>query len=297
MKELTAGKFRSKDWYWAVLFLLPSAVGLGVFVVYPLVSSLYISLTDWGLLGDMNFVGLENYIRAFSDSTALDVFKNTIVFTIATVPILLALPLLLAMALNQKMHLTRFYRAVYFLPTISSMVAMSLIWQWMFNRDFGLVNYILSFFGIQGPNWLTHRNYALVAIIIVSIWKSTGYNMMLFLAGLQAIPSVYYEAADLDGCSGFKRLRMITLPLLKPTMLFVAVTTINSSLQVFDQVMVITGGGPGRSSSVLVHYIYQSAFQYYEMGYGCALGWLLALFIFALTMMQFAVNKEDYSIE
>lgn len=297
MRELTARRLGNKDWYWAVLFLLPSAVGMGIFIVYPLVSSLYISLTDWGLLGDMNFIGFDNYIRAFTDATTQKVFSNTVVFTLATVPVLLVLPLLLAIALNQKLRLTRFYRAVYFLPTISSMVAMSLIWQWMFNRDFGLVNYILSFFGIQGPNWLTHPTYALVAIIIVSIWKSTGYNMMLFLAGLQTIPRVYYEAADLDGCSGIRRLLMITLPLLKPTMLFVAVTTINSSLQVFDQVMVITGGGPGRSSSVLVHYIYQCAFQYYEMGYGCALGWLLALFIFLLTMAQFAINNDEYSIE
>ncbi|MCE5344042.1 MAG: sugar ABC transporter permease [Eubacteriales bacterium] len=288
---------RNKDWFWAVLFLLPSIVGLAVFTLYPLISSAYISLTDWGLLGDMNFVGFDNYIHAFKDATALTVFSNTILFTVVTVPVLLALPLLLAMALNRKMPMTRFFRATYFLPTISSMVAMSLIWQWMYNRDFGLVNYILSFAGIQGPNWLTSPFYALVAIMIVSVWKSLGYNMMLFLAGLQAIPRVYYEAADLDGCTGLRRLFRITLPLLRPTTLFITVMSIINSLQVFDQVMVITGGGPSRSSSVLVHYIYQCAFQYYEMGYGCALGWVLAIFIFLLTMTQFALNKEEYSIE
>lgn len=296
-KEFTMTHIKNRDWYWAVFFLFPSILGLGVFVLYPLISSLHISLTDWGLLGDMNFVGFDNYIRAFKDRTTLTVFKNTLVFTVVTVPVLLVLPLMLAMALNRKLPFTRFFRATYFLPTISSMVAMSLIWQWMYNKDFGLVNYLLSFFGINGPNWLTSPVYSLVAIMIVSVWKGLGYNMMLFLSGLQAIPRVYYEAADLDGCLGLRRLFQITLPLLRPTTLFITVMSIINSLQVFDQVMVITGGGPSRCSSVLVHYIYQCAFQYYEMGYGCALGWLLAIFIFLLTLAQFAVGNEEYSIE
>ena len=286
-----------KDWLWAAVFLAPSIIGMAVFTVYPLFSSLYCSFTDWSLLDDMKFIGLENYIRAFTDPTALTVFKNTIIFTLGTVPVLLVVPLLLAIALNQKLHVTRFFRAAYFLPTISSMVAMSLVWQWMLNTDFGLVNYILGFFGIKPINWLTTKKWSMVGIMIVSIWKGLGYNMMLFLAGLQSVPRVYYEAADLDGCTGFRRLWNITVPLLSPTTLFVGVMTIINSFQAFDQVMVITGGGPARSTSVLVHYLYQNAFDYYDMGYACALGWLLTIFVFLLTRLQFVVSSNDYSIE
>lgn len=287
----------NKDWFWALLFLLPSILGMAVFTVYPLISSFYISFTNWGLLGDMKFIGIANYVKAFSDKTTLTVFWNTVVFTFGTVPILLVLPLLLAIALNHKLRATRIFRAVYFLPTISSMVAMSLVWQWMLNTDFGIVNYILGFFGVSPVNWLTSANYSMLGIIIVSIWKGMGYNMMLFLAGIQGIPEVYYEAAELDGCSKVRQLWNITVPLLKPTTLFIAVISIINSFQAFDQVMVITGGGPARSTSVLVHYLYQCAFDYYDMGYACALGWLLTVFVFLLTRLQFAVNNSDYSIE
>jgi multiple sugar transport system permease protein len=290
-------RVRNRDWFWAIWFLLPSFLGLAVFMLYPMAKSLYYSFTDYGLLRRVNYVGFDNYVRAFSDSTALKVLRNTLVFTLSTVPTLLVVPLLLAMALNGKMRSIRFFRGIYFLPTISSMVAMSMVWQWMFNKDFGLVNYILGWFGINGPNWLSSPTYALVAIIIVSIWKSVGYNMMLFLAGLQSIPDVYYEAADIDGCVGVQRLLRITLPLLSPTILFVTVMTIINSLQVFDQVVVITGGGPSRSSSVLVHYIYQCAFKFYQMGYGSALAWILTIFIFGITFLQFISNRVDYSLE
>ncbi len=287
----------NRDWFWATIFLSFSIVGLSIFFIYPIISSFTISLTDWGLLGDMKFIGFDNYIHAFEDKTAIKVFGNTILFTAVTVPVLLVIPLLLAIAMDQKVRGIRFFRAAYFLPTISSMVAMSMVWQWMFNRDFGLVNYVLGFVGIDGPNWLSNPKYALWGIIIVSIWRGAGYNMMLFLAGLQNIPDVYYEAAEIDGCSPIRQFFKITIPLLRPTTLFITVISIINSLQVFDQVVVITGGGPARSSSVLVHYIYQCAFKYYQMGYGSALGWLLTIFVFLLTLMQFVFNREDYSIE
>ena len=290
-------KLLYRDWPWAIVFLAPSIVGMAVFTVYPLIASFYISFTDWTLMSSMKWIGFDNYIRAFTDPTALTVFGNTVVFTLGTVPILLVLPLFLALALNRNLKGTRFFRAAYFLPTISSMVAMALVWQWMLNKDFGILNYLLGFLGIPPINWLTSKTWSMVGIIIVSVWKGTGYNMMLFLAGLQAIPSVYYEAADLDGCSALRRLWKITVPLLKPTTLFVGVMSIINSFQAFDQVMVITGGGPARSTSVLVHYLYQNAFDYYDMGYACALGWLLTILVFALTRLQFFANRSDYSIE
>lgn len=285
----------NKDALWALLFLGPSIVGLCIFAVYPILESLHLSFCQWGLFDDKVFIGLSNYKEFFQDATALKVFKNTIVFTVIAVPLQLILSFFLAVALNQSNM--RFFRAAYFLPTLASMVSISIVWQWLFNTDFGIVNYIINIFGGPGINWLTDTKYSLWTIIIVSVWKGTGYNMMIFLAGLQAIPSVYYDAAQIDGCTGLRRLWKITWPLLKPSTLFASVTTIINSMQVFEQSMIITGGGPARSSSVIVQYLYENAFDYYNMGYACALGWILAIFIFILSALNFAGNKDDYSIE
>lgn len=280
------------EWKWPVIFLAPAMVGFIVFVLYPLVASAYISLTDWDLLGPLKWIGLDNYARIFEDPTAIKVFWNTVIFTVVTVPVLLALPLLLAIALNQKIRGIRFFRAAFFLPVISSMVAMSMVWQWMYNTDFGLINWGLSLVGIDGPNWLTSEDWALTAVMITSIWKNIGFNMMLFLAGLQGISPSYYEAAELDGANWWQRLWHITVPALNSTTLFVTVMTIINSFQVFDQVVVMTGGGPNRSSSVLVHYLYQTGFQFYDMGYASALGWSLTVFVLLLTLVQFRVSRR-----
>ena len=263
-----------------------------VFILYPLVASFGLTFTDWDLNSPLNWVGLDNIARMLSDPTAAKVFRNTIYFTAVTVPILIALPLALAVAMNQRIRGMRFFRAAYFLPVISSMVAVSMVWQWMYNTDFGLVNYGLSFLGITGPSWLSTQEWAMPAVMLTSIWKNIGFNMMLFLAGLQGIPTLYYEAAELDGANWLSRFRYITFPLLAPTTLFVTVITIINSLQVFDQVVVMTGGGPSRSSSVLVHYIYQNGFKFYQMGYASALGWGLTIFILGLTLIQFRISKR-----
>lgn len=283
---------RKGSGWWPWLFLGPTLVGFGLFFVYPLVASLGISFTSWDLLGPLEWIGLDNYVRMFGDPTAVTVFINTVVFTLVTVPILLILPLLLAIALNQRIRGVRFFRAAFFLPVISSMVAMSMVWQWLYNADFGLINWALGLVGIDGPNWLTSPQWSLIAVMITSIWKNIGFNMMLFLAGLQGIPESYYEAAELDGAGWFRRLWSITIPSLSATTLFVTVISIINSFQVFDQVMVMTGGGPGRSSSVLVHYLYQNGFQFYDMGYASSLGWGLTVFILLLTLIQFRVSRR-----
>lgn len=288
----------NKDALWAILFLGPAVIGLCVFTVYPLVDSLWISFNTWGLFDDMTFVGFKNYADFFQDSIGRKVFINTVVFTLIAVPVQLVMAFFLAIALNQKIRGIRFFRGAYFLPAIASMVSISIVWQWLFNTDFGIVNYIIQMFGGKGLSWLTDTRLSLWTIIIVSCWKGLGYNMVIFLAGLQGIPSSYYEAAELDGCTGLKRLGMITVPLIKPTTLYVSITCVINSMQVFDQVMIITGGGPARSSSVLVQYIYENAFDYYNMGYACALGWILAVFIFILAALQFKyMDSDDYSVE
>jgi multiple sugar transport system permease protein len=283
----------SGDFHWAFLFLLPSIAGFSIFIIYPTFASLFLSFTEWDLLTPWKWTGIKNYISIFNDTTTITVLKNTVYYTLVTVPILIILPMLLAVALNQKIIAIRFFRVVYFLPVISSMIAVSMVWQWMFNKDFGIINYFLGFFNIEGPNWLTNAKWALPAVMITSIWKGIGYNMLLFLAGLQSISSVYYEAAEIEGVTISQKFRFITFPLLSPTTFFVTVMSIINSFQVFDQVVVMTGGGPSRTSSVLIHYLYQNAFKYYNMGYACALGWLLALFILVLTALQFLIKKKN----
>lgn len=291
-------KIKNKDGLWAVFFLAPALIGLSVFTIYPLLESLHISFTSWDLFSDKVFVGLKNYIDFFHDSTGRKVFWNTVVFTLLAVPIQIVISFFLAVALNQKIRGIRFFRGAYFLPSIASMVSISIVWQWLFNTDFGIINYVIKLFGGQAIPWLTSPSYSLWTIIIVSCWKGMGYNMMIFLAGLQGVPTTYYEAAEMDGCTGLSRLIRIVVPLIKPTTLYVSITCVINSMQVFDQVMIITGGGPARSSSVLVQYLYENAFDYYKMGYASAIGWVMAIFIFILSIIQFRVmSSSDYSIE
>ena len=286
------------DGVWALLFLAPAVIGLCVFTIYPLFESLHISFTSWDLFSEKVFVGLQNYIDFFHDPTGIKVFINTIVFTLLAVPIQLVISFFLAVALNQKIKGIRFFRGAYFLPSIASMVSISIVWQWLFNTDFGIVNYVIKLLGGSGIPWLTSTKYSLWTIIIVSCWKGMGYNMMIFLAGLQGVPSSYYEAAEMDGCVGLSRLIRIVVPLIKPTTLYVSITCVINSMQVFDQVMIITGGGPARSSSVMVQYLYENTFDYYKMGYASAIGWIMALFIFVLSLIQFrTMGNDDYSIE
>ena len=204
----------------------------------------------------------------------------------------MAFSLLLAVFLDQKIAFKRFYRGAYFLPSITSMVAVSIVWQWIYNPEFGLMNYFLSFFGVKGITWLSSSSTSLISIAIVSIWKGAGYNMMLFLAGLQGISNSYYEASELDGANKWQQFVHVTLPMLSPTTFFIFVMSIIGSFQVFDSVMLMTKGGPGRSSSVLVHYLYQNAFQYFSMGYACAIAYLLFFIVLVVTLFNMRFEKK-----
>lgn len=285
-------KLLYSDAAWAALLLLPNFLGFLVFVLLPVIAAFLLSFTEWDIVSPIVWVGFGNYIELFKDEIFIKVFWNTIYFTIGTVPVGIVISLLLAVALDQKIWGIKFYRAAYFLPVISSMVAVAVVWQWIYNPEYGVLNFFLSLVGIKGPSWLSDAAWAMPAVMITSIWKGLGFNMLLFLAGLQGISNTYYEAADIDGASWFAKFRHITIPLLSPTTFFVVVMSIIGSFQVFDAVFLMTGGGPNRSTSVLVHYLYQNAFQYFRMGYASAIAYVLFFLVLFFTLIQLWRQKS-----
>lgn len=281
-----------RDDKWAWVMLLPNIVGFLMFMVIPMVATFVLSFMEYDMLTTPKFVGLQNYKDMIADPITRQVTWNTIIYTILTVPVGMILSLLLAVALDSIHALKKFYRGAFFLPSITSMVVVSIVWQWIYNPEYGLMNFFLSWFGVTPQKWLTSSGTALISLAIVGIWKRLGYDMVIFLSGLQGISTNYYEAAQLDGANSFQRFWYITVPLLRPTTFFVFVMAIISSFQVFDQVQLMTQGGPGRSSSVLVHYLYQNAFQYFKMGYACALAYLLFAIVLVMTLINMRTEKK-----
>ena len=280
------------DLFWAAVLLLPNLIGFLIFMLFPMIASFGLSFVKWDLLTPMQWQGLANYRELMIDPTFRKVLWNTIYYTIGSVPIGIVIAFFLALALNQRTSFVKIYRAIYFLPVITSMVAVGIVWQWVYNPEFGLINYLLGLIGIQGPNWISSVKWAMPAVILVSIWKGLGFNMVLFLAGLQGIPDVYYEAAEIDGASRFAKMWYVTIPLISPTTLFVVIMSIIGSFQAFDLVYVMTRGGPARSTSVLVHYLYQCAFEYFKMGYASAMAYMLFFLVFIVTLIQLWWSKS-----
>ena len=279
------------DSVWALILLLPSFLGFLIFLLIPIVASLFLSFTEWDLVSQMRWVGVANYVELAKDKVFLKSLWNTVYFTVANVPVVIVLPLLLAVALNQKIRFTRVYRSVFFLPVIGSMIAVGLVWRWFYNPQFGLFNYILGMLGVKGPSWLSSMTWSMPAVIIVAIWKGSGFNMLVFLAGLQGIPDSYYEAADVDGANWFSKLLHITVPLLSTATLFNVIISVINSFQVFDLIYVMTGGGPGRATSVLVYYLYQNAFGYFRMGYASAMAYVLFFMVLFFTIIQLSLQR------
>lgn len=274
------------------LFLLPALGGILVFILGPVVAAIALSFTKWDLLTPAKFIGLSNYQELIQDPMFRKVMLNTLIFTGASVPLSLILSLGLALALNQKIKGIVIFRTIYFLPVVSSMVAVSLVWRWLYNPNYGLLNYFLNLLHLPSINWLFSTTWAMPAVILMSVWKSLGYNMVIFLAGLQGIPQMYYESAKIDGAGKFQAFKNITLPLLSPTTFFVLVISIISSFQVFDQIFVMTSGGPAHATEVIIYYIYHNAFQIFRMGYASALAFCLFIIIFALTLLQIRLSKR-----
>ena len=278
-------------------FLSPSFVVLFVFVFIPLAFSLYLSFHQWNIISATKpFVGLGQFIDLFQDERFWGAFLNTIVYTLH-VPIGMALALGVATLLSQDIRGVAFWRAIFFLPSISSLVAVAMVWQWIYHPEFGLANYTLRLLGFSPQTWLTSPDTALVSIMIVNIWLGLGFQMVIFLAGLKGIPSTYYQAATVDGAGPWQRFRYITLPLLRPTTLFVLVTSIIGSFQVFTLIYIMTEGGPLGSTDVVVYHIYQNAYDYLKMGYASAMAWVLFVVILFITWVQFrlAGKKTVYA--
>ncbi|HUC91696.1 MAG TPA: sugar ABC transporter permease [Paenibacillus sp.] len=286
------GQKRISKWLIIIAFLLPSMAGLVLFQLIPLLSSAVISFTDWDLLTKARFVGFDNYTEALDDEQTVSSLINIVRYIVGYLPTVLALGLFFAVLLNRRMKGVKLYRVFVFIPVITSWVAVAIVWRWLLNGQSGLVNYFLSFFGIQGPIWLQDFTWAMPAIIAVSIWKDIGYVTIILLAGLQEISDDYYEAAIIDGASGFGKFVNITLPLLTPSLFFVIVISLINGFQLFDQVMVMTGGGPAGATTTLVQQIYENAFQNYKMGFASAQSWILFLIIFAVTLIQQTLQKR-----
>ncbi|MDR2303318.1 MAG: sugar ABC transporter permease [Treponema sp.] len=284
------------DTPYAIVMLSPNIILFFTFMLFPIIWTFVMSLSKYDLITPMQFIGIDNFINIFRDEVALQCLRNTVVFTFITVPVGLVLSLFLAVLLDSGIMFKKIYRAAFFLPSITSWVAIAVVWQWLYNPEFGLINYFLSFFGAPPIQWLTTSRLSLLSVCIVCIWKNAGYGMLLFLAGLQSISAVYYEASELDGANPLQQLIHITIPLLTPTTFFVFVTSIIGSFQTFDIINLMTKGGPGRSSSLLAHYLYQTAFKYMKMGYASALAYLLFFVIMVITIINMRFEKKSHEI-
>jgi multiple sugar transport system permease protein len=275
------------------LFILPTFLGYTTFVIGPILAAIGISLTEYDILSPARFVGLANYQQMLSDPRLLAVYRNTIIFTLLAVSFNVGVGLLLAVMLNRHMPgpLKYLFRSVYFFPVLVALVYSAIIWQFLYQKDSGIINYYLSFLNIAPIPWLSGRGWVLPSIIIMDVWKNTGFAMLVFLAGLQNIPQTYYEAAQIDGANGWRLFRHITLPLISPTLFFNSVIFMIGALQVFDSIVVLTGGGPGDASRSLVMYIVEKAFQTFEMGYASALAISLFVVIMILTLVQFRAGR------
>ena len=281
------GTHRKSDWKTAVLFLSPTLAVFGVFVLFPVFFSFYLSFHKWNMFSaGATWVGLDNYRAIIVNPEFWSVLKNTAIYTLGTVPLNMALSLVIAFLLNKRLAGKKLLRTMFFTPVIMSSVAAAVIWRWVYEPNFGLLNTVLGFFGIGAVNWLNEPTAAMFALIMMGVWKTFGVNMVLFSAGLQGIPEAYYEAARMDGAGSWSRFWSITIPLLSPTTFFVLVMSVIGSFQVFDTVYVLTSGGPLGTTKVLVFYLYEHAFKFFEMGYASAVAYLMFAIVFVLTMLQ-----------
>ena len=269
------------------LFTLPWSIGFLVLVLGPMIASLYLSLTAYVVVQPPKWIGLSNYSEALHDSFVPHSLWVTTLWAVGSVPINLLLGLALALLLNQKVKAMAFWRTAYYLPAVVSGVAVALLWQWMFDVRFGVINYLLKVvFGVQGPNWLRDPKWALSSFIIMSLW-TVGGSMLINLAGLQGIPTTLYEAAEIDGAGSWRKFWHVTIPMMSPVILFNLVIGIINALQSFTYFYIMTRGGPDNATLTFMLYLYRTAFEYSRMGYGCALAWILFAYLGILTILVF----------
>lgn len=293
MFRFMAGLNQRSNWGWVIFFLAPSLLGLMIFIVIPIVSSFWYAFNDWNLLSPPEFIGLGNFQELLNDDRFWRALRYTLTFIVLYVPSVFVLGLALAIFLNQKLKGMIIVRTATFLPVVASWVVVSLIWKWIFNPSYGLVNFGIEALGLSGPAWLFEPNTALYAMVITSIWKDVGYIALLYLGGLQSISDSYYEAAKIDGAGRWHLVRHITLPLLSPTMFFVLITLLINYFQMFEQVwlMPMRDSAADRQLEVVVTEVVNNAFRYNRMGYASAMSWVLFAIIFLITFVQLRFQK------
>lgn len=270
-----------------LIFIFPALLGTLIFIVIPVFVSFGFSFMEWDLLNTPKFVGMQNYMKVFSDAIFYKILGNTLVYAFSTSILGVIIPLILACILNSKIRASEFFKTAYFLPFITPLIVIAIIWQWIFDPNVGILNHMLRL----NIKWLYDSNFAMPAVIIVSVWKLIGYNMLIFLSGLSSINQSLFEAAKIDGANKYDIFFKITLPLLSPTIFFVIVITCISSFQGFDLIYMMTQGGPLNSTNILVYAIYQNAFEYFKVGYASALAYILFFIIFILTFIQWKLRK------
>lgn len=288
------GKLERRNMKYGYLFISPMMLGFVLFMFAPIVAVLVLSLTDYSFMRpETNFLGFGHYAHAFTNDPILGVtIRNTLYFSAGLIPLNLLLALSLALLLNRKLPGIGLFRTAIFTPVVISIVVWSIVWKYIFATDAGLINQLLRIFGITGPSWLYDEALAIPVVIVVSVLKKVGMNMVIFLAALQDVPAMFYEASRIDGASRWRQFRHITLPMISPAIFLTFIITLIGSLKVFSQIAVMTEGGPGTSSYVLVYYIYQLGFRRFEFGYASAIASLLFVLILALTLIQWHMRKR-----
>ena len=287
---------RRNQWKIAMVFLVPYLVIFSIFRFIPSVGGLVVSFFKWSLGGDPKFIGIDNYVNLAQDGSFYTSIRNTLSFFVLTVPVLVVASLLLAMLLNQKLAGRKVMRTISIIPYVLIPSIVGIMWNWMFDNNFGLLNYYIKKLGGSPVFWLTDERFALIAVSIVVVWTYIGYDMILFLAGLQGIPKETYEAAEVDGASTVQVFWHITLPLLKPVTMMVSTLTLVNVVQLFDQIYVMTNGGPGTSTLTMVQYMYTSAFTNYELGYGSAIEVVILVLLMVLITVQNRIGNRERKV-
>nr|WP_288978935.1 sugar ABC transporter permease [uncultured Blautia sp.] len=288
MKKSKLEKSRNR---WGIVFILPQLISLVCLGIIPIVIAFVLSFFDWNGFSSPVFTGLQNFKEVFTDPDTAMAIKNTLLYSVIYVPCSIVLSLGLAMLLNKAWG-KMFYRAVFFLPQIVTSVGIAVVWSWIYQPQFGILNMILKFFGIQGKEWLRDPSTAMGAVIVMSIWWGLGYNIVLFLAGLQNVPRTYVEAAKIDGANERQVFFNITVPLISPTTLLVTITTMINAFQVFDQMFLLTSGGPAKKTYTMAIHIYQTAFKSYELGKASTAALLLFFVVVAVSVIQFKLSDK-----
>lgn len=278
---------------WSLLFVTPPVLGFLIFGLAPLLTSFGLSFMSWDMLTPAEFIGLDNFSKMLDDEKFYKSLFNTLVLLVG-IPLGMVFALLLAVMMNRSLKGVSIFRTIYYIPVISPIMALSLLWQWMLNYDYGIINeFIWKIFGVQGPNWLGDPNWVKPSFILMGLWSGVGGTMVLYLAGLQAISSTYYEAAEVDGATRWHQFKHITLPLLSPIHFFVVVMGVIGTFQSFSQMYIMAvDGGPEYSGATIVFYIFQEAFRYFNMGYASSVAWVLGIIIFVVTLIQFRFSKR-----